>query len=76
MNTSLKKTLTEGVIAELGQFSVNSKKQVIYLRFIFNCCGRYLTHTKINGEYVIKIRCLHLVMRARKTSHAYKDKCY
>ena len=38
MNTSLKKTLIEGVIVELVQFSVNSKKQAVYLRFIFNCC--------------------------------------
>ena len=53
---SLKKTLIEGVIAELAQFSVHSKKQVVYLRFIFNCCARQPTHTKINGKYVIEKR--------------------
>ena len=30
MNTSLQKTLIEGVIAELVQFSVHSRKQAVY----------------------------------------------
>ena len=55
MNTSLKKTLIEGVIVELVQFSMHSKKQVLYLRFIFDCCVGRPTHTKISNEYVIKI---------------------
>ena len=54
MNTSLKKTLIEGAIAELVQFSVHSNKQAVYLWFVFNCCVRHPTHTKISGEYVIK----------------------
>ena len=54
MNTSLKKTLIEGVIAELVQFSVHSKKkQAVYLRFIFNFCARHPMHIKISVEYVI-----------------------
>ena len=55
MNTSLKKTLIEGVIAELVQFSMHSKKQVVYLRFIFNWCVGHPMHIKISGQYVIKI---------------------
>ena len=54
MNTSLKKTLIEWVIAELLQFSVHLKKEAVYLRFIFNCFARRPMHIKINGEYIIK----------------------
>ena len=56
MNASLQKTLIEGVIAELVQFSMHSKKEVVYLRFIFNCCVGRPMHIKISGEYVIKKR--------------------
>ena len=55
MNTSLKKSLIEWVIAELVQFSVHSKKQAVYLRFIFNCCARHPMYIKISGEYVINV---------------------
>ena len=37
MNTSLKKTLIEGVIAELVQFCPQHCFMVVYLRFILNC---------------------------------------
>ena len=52
------KNVDWGVIAGLGQFSVHSKKQAVYLRFIFNCCARQPTHIKMSGEYVIKKRWL------------------
>ena len=72
MNTSLKKTLIEGVIAELVQFSVHSKKEAVYLRFIFNCCARHPMYIKINGEYIIKktlIECLPFVPTHAKISN-------
>ena len=65
MNTSLKKTLIEGVIAQLAQFNPNHCFIVIYLRFIFNCCVRYLTHIKIGGEYVIKKRWPEVLMQLK-----------
>ena len=57
MNTSLKKTLIEGVIAELAQFSVylkNNKRYIYGLSSIavWGC----LRITKISDEYVIKKR--------------------
>ena len=54
MNPSLKKKVDEGVIGELAQFSVYSKKQAVYLRIILNCCARHPMSIKISGEYAIK----------------------
>ena len=56
MNTSLKKTFIGGSLRDWDSFVLNHCFMVVYLWFIFNCCGRYLTHTKISGEYVIKKR--------------------
>ena len=69
MNTSLRKRLIEEVIAELVQFSVYSKKQAVYLRFNFNCCARHPMHTKINGEYIAKIRCLRTPLSYARTQN-------
>ena len=57
MNTSLKKTLIEGVIVELAQFSVYLKKNKQYIYglssiAVWGC----LRITKISDEYVIKKR--------------------
>ena len=72
MYTSLKKLLIEEVIAELGQFSVHSKKKAVYLRFIFNCCASHPIHTKISGEYDIKTRVFtHLKISVIKRQSAF-----
>ena len=58
MNTSLKKTLIEGVIAELVQFSVHSKKKkttgifAVSLQLLCETSYAY----KVSGEYIIKKR--------------------